>query len=447
MSTPTSTSTPDGEAFLRELESVWNPVDLVLETGVATKPVREHQANLEIMCPFHDDGGYNCAVHKERGVYHCLYGGCEARGNLYKLLARLWGYDYPREFSQVVRRVAERYGMKPPRRGREDLTTEQRIQGALSLFVHAAQQHLRGPVGEGARDYLHRRGLTDESIDRFRLGYWPADAHLPCVKEPTAQCSVLWGDLAEAGLVVQEEAKAGRPVRWRKWFSDRILIPVRASGRVLNIQGRVPFAVPRGQRKVVPYLNLRGYRRAPWGLDQLPAVGEVVLVEGPFDAMLSTQAGVPTLALLGCHTEPEWLTRLPKGRGYVIASDGDAAGVQCLVRVGAALLGAGEAVSVVTLPEGQDPADVIEGQRAAGDLEGWPAMVKQATPLPVWMACRLKREQLGDPWKLDQALGPVLRLLACCGPIYAYGMVEQIARQIEVPAPLLLHYLRGMPKA
>src|SRR5205823_5226560 len=119
------------------------------------------------LCPFHAEKTPSFTVSEERGFFHCF--GCGEHGDVFAFLMKAQALTFP----EAVRRVAERFGIPVPEtvgaRGRtaEPLVA---VNAAAAAFFQAA---LAGPLGAGARDYVRERGLRDETVRRFGLGYAP----------------------------------------------------------------------------------------------------------------------------------------------------------------------------------------------------------------------------------------------------------------------------------
>lgn len=325
---------------------------LVGET-VALKPAGRGQ--LKGLCPFHAERTPSFHVHVERGFFYCF--GCGAKGDVFDFVMRTQGL----EFRDALRLLGERVGVEvrgaPPGQGRRRDLLE--INEAAQAFFVAS---LRGSPAEA---YLRSRGLTDDTIRAWGLGFAPAgwDALL---RHLVTQ-GVRDDDLLEAGLLSENE-------RGRRYdrFRGRAMFPVRdALGRLVGFAGRVlDDALPK-------YLNTPEtplFRKGEllYGLDRARAAirdtGEVLVVEGYMDVLALHQTGFPhAVAALGANLtseQAEALARLDAQR-VLLAFDADEAGQRAVLAGLEQSVGRRFLVQAVRLPSGKDPADAV----LAGDAE------------------------------------------------------------------------------
>ncbi len=330
-------------------------VDLAQLVGetVALKPAGRGQ--LKGLCPFHSERTPSFHVHVERGFFYCF--GCGAKGDVFDYVMRTQGL----EFRDALQLLGERVGIEvrgaPAGQGRRrDL-----------LEIHeAALAWFTGQLpGSPAADYLRRRGLTDETVRAWSLGFAP-DAWDGLLKHMLTR-GVRDDDLLSAGLITENE-------RGRRYdrFRGRVMFPVRdGMGRVVGFAGRLlDDGVPKYLNSPETALFKKG--ELLYGLDRARTAiresGEVIVVEGYMDVLALHQTGFGNaVAALGANLtveQADQLTRLDAQR-VLLAFDADDAGQRAVLAGLEQSVGRRFLVQAVRLPSGKDPADAV----LAGEAE------------------------------------------------------------------------------
>jgi DNA primase len=346
--------------FLDELRSRVPLGDLVGRRVRLTRRGRE-QAGL---CPFHNEKTPSFYVVEDKGFFHCF--GCGAHGDAVGFLMRADNLD----FIEAVERLAGEAGIAVPQQTPQDRERAQRQKTLLEALAAAAQFYeaqLWAPAGARARDYLRARGLDEETIRRFRLG-WAGDdrqalrrALAPEFPEPL---------LHEAGLLRTPE-DGGNPY---DYFRGRVMFPIGdRAGRVIAFGAR---SLGDDQPK---YLNspdtpvfekgrvLYAWAAARAGLAQQPeGAATAIVVEGYMDVIALHRAGFATaVAGLGTALTEMQLAELWRlSPEPILCFDGDNAGQRAALRaLGRALplLQPGRSLRFATLPPGEDPDSLIRG--------------------------------------------------------------------------------------
>jgi DNA primase len=362
-----------GDETIREVRERASLIDVISE-AVALK--RRGRTALGL-CPFHAEKTPSFNVSEERGFYHCF--GCGEHGDVIDFVMKTQGLAFP----EAVRVVAARVGVdvpeedgSAPRKPTEPLVA---VSAAAAAFF---QGMLRSPRGARARAYLTERGITDATIERFRLGYAPADGDA-LARHLKAQ-GLRLEDALEVGLIARRD---GGGVYDR--FRERVMFPIAdTSGRPVAFSGRVLPGAPVTGNPPPKYLNspespVFHKGRMLYGLDlarsAIRARGRVLIVEGNVDVVGVAQAGIEeVVAPLGTALTVDQLRVLRRFTDRIIACfDGDDAGRHAAARsfplfVEAGLWGLG-----VFLPAGEDPDTFV---RSAG-AEKLAAEVERAVPL------------------------------------------------------------------
>jgi DNA primase len=308
-------------------------------------------------CPFHQEKSPSFHVSAERGTYHCF--GCGVGGDMFSFVQMIDGVDFKEALKTLAAKAnVELVPESPQKKSERD---------ELFAVLKAATQFFEIGLSNSvdARAYLERRGVTAETIKKWRIGYAPGPpaagwrelkTHLGTLNfKPTT--------MQLAGLIKSSEGgKEPFDV-----FRDRIMFPmsdqngkiVAFSGRILAKDSEAPKYVNSPETPLYHKSELLyGYDRAKHGIRNL---GFWLIVEGQFDVVMSHQAGYTnTVAVSGtAFTEhhAQLLERL--SNKVVLALDADKAGIAAMKRAAELLLKRGIDVKVAAMPDGADPADMV----------------------------------------------------------------------------------------
>ncbi len=329
-------------------------------------------ANFKARCPFHNEKTPSFFVSPDRDSYYCF--GCGAKGDIFTFVEEFEGLD----FKGALKLLADKAGVpldiysnknEIPKSEKDKLY--EAMEQATKFFE--SKIHLN----KNALQYLLNRGLDLSTIKNFRLGYAKNEWHL--LSEHLSQLNFKEEEIEKAGLLKKGEPKeiGGRvPIYDR--FRGRIMFPLAdSSGRVIAFSGRL-FPEDDKSAKYLnsPETSIFKKSAVLYGLDKaklsIKKHNFAILVEGQMDLLLSHQAGFQnTVATSGTAFSDELergnvvsnlglLRRLSSN--LLIAFDGDAAGVKACLRASKIAMSLGMDVKIASLPQGQDPADVISKQ-------------------------------------------------------------------------------------
>lgn len=348
------------------IDDLKNRADIV-RIVEAYVPLKKKGANFWGNCPFHGEKTPSLSVSPAKGFYKCF--GCGKSGNAFTFLMEQEGLNFP----EAIKRVAEMSGIPLPepiddeqfKQYRKKKEVEKKIADevielntfALEFWERELQESYN--EAENAREYLHNRGITEETQKTFRIGYAPDtwDAVMNLLKEKGADDKLI----ELSGLVsINEEKK-----RVYDRFRGRIIFPV------LDINGR-PIAfgariLDKGEPKYLNSPETPAYIKGEhlYGLFQNKADIQqkkfAILVEGYLDLISLYQFGVQNaVASLGTAFTSEQAKLLSRfARKTVVNYDGDSAGVKAARRAIEPLLAQDFEIKVLILPNGQDPDDFI----------------------------------------------------------------------------------------
>jgi DNA primase len=313
--------------------------------------------NWKACCPFHGEKTPSFYVYDDH--FHCF--GCGAHGDAITFVMRAEGASFP----EAVERLAAEAGMEVPKPTPEAAARERRardLHGVLEAAAAAFQRRLRLPEGAEGLAYLRRRGLSEETIGKFGLG-WSGGGRGAIAADLKAE-GITPEQIAEAGLMREREEGEG----FSDLFFNRVMFPIRdRRGRMISFGGRI---LGDGQPKYVngPETALFQKRRSLYGLDLAREGafrgGPVVAVEGYMDVIALHQAGFAgAVAPLGTALTGEQMEELWRlSPEPVLCFDGDAAGARAAARAAEAalpMLTPERTLRLATLPAGEDPDTLI----------------------------------------------------------------------------------------
>src|SRR5262245_13443413 len=432
--------------FTREsVDRVKEAVDIV-EIVSAHTDLQQRGQDFWGNCPFHDERTPSFKVNPRDKLYYCF--GCEASGDVFRFVEEKEGLD----FASAVESLSERTGVELERENEDPRAEERRRRKARlwQLLERTAKFYERylweSPKAERARRYRADRGLGEDVLRRFGVGMAPS---------PWDQ--VLTGS-QRAGFKVDELLAAGLVQRGRQGghydrFRNRITFPIRDQrGRVLGFGARAlsPDSKPK-------YLNSPEgelYRKSHtlYGIDQargpIAKARRVILVEGYTDVLALHQAGVEeAVAIMGTALTPEQLSMLAGlTDSVVLALDADSAGADAMIRAQKVAGGKSLELKVAAMPEGEDPADMLED----GSVERFTGLVDRAVDLPSFRVdIALGRGDLGTLAGRERVLDEVGPVLKAMGET-ALGfdeLVRKVADRLDTDASLVLARVRAAPDA
>jgi DNA primase len=362
-------------------------------------------------------------VSPTKQIFKCF--SCGAGGGVFQFLTRYDNLSFP----EAVRALAERAHVPLP----DQVHAPRHPQGAgksdlLAINNFAAdfyRKQLRAPVGAEALAYAKRRGISDESIERFGLGFAPEswDALLQAARRQR----IGENQLVAAGLVVQRQQSSGCYDRFRNRLMFPILDPtgktIAFGGRAMSDEDPAKYLNSAESILFDKSSNLYGLS---WARQSIRTTGQAVVVEGYLDALIPMQAGVENVvATLGTALTDRHVRLLRHhAREAVLIFDADQAGAAAAERALEVFLAQQIHVRVATIPAGKDPCDYCLAQ-------GPQALQKLIDEAPdalqyVWQR-RLADYQAAGASLADRRrlVDDFLRLIAASA---AYGAIDEVRR-------------------
>lgn len=326
-------------------------------------PVKRHGREYQALCPFHKEKTPSFTINDDKGFYHCF--GCGAHGDAINFIKEYDSLSWP----EAVEKLAGEAGIAVPVMSRAE---EERYQRAASLYDLMADVCLwfegQRRQSQLAQQYLSQRGLKEETLKLFRVGFAPAG------REALKQAMIAKGyseqQLVQAGmLAVPDDGRS------YDRFRERIMFPIRnVRGQIIAFGGRIlpsaPNAATLAKYVNSPETELFKKGEVLYNLDLAKKaardVGTVVVAEGYLDVIALSQAGIThAVAPLGTALTDRHLALLWKlSPEPIICLDGDEAGRRAMARMaGLALpmLQPSLSLRFAMLPKGEDPDSMIRG--------------------------------------------------------------------------------------
>ena len=368
------------ESFIQEVLSRTNIVDVI---GRYVK-LQHKGANWMACCPFHKEKTPSFAVNASKQFFKCF--GCGEKGTAITFLMKYKGLTFP----EAIKELADELGMEVP----QDPFEKKRQAQSKTLTDFLAQTadyyHETLLRERPAIEYIRGRGLTEETVNRFLLGFSPSgwqgiEAIFPgqAYRDPKLQ---------ECGLVIEKDG------RLYDRFRERIMFPIRnPRGQVIGFGARTMKGDEQPKYLNSPETPVYHKSQELYGLyegrDAIHKKGRAIVCEGYMDVIQMSQAGfTETVAALGTSITPEHVRKLFQLSDHVYFSfDGDAAGFKAARRAMTstlAIINNDQSAYFVMLPEGEDPDSLIKAQGA----DAFESQLKAAFPLSKFFVMDIVRE-------------------------------------------------------
>ncbi len=426
------------------VEEVRSRVDIVAAIGRCVQ-LRKEGTSFAGCCPFHEERTASFKVFPDSKRFKCF--GCGAAGDVFEFFSKLEGKSFP----AILRSLAHGVGVDVPER---ELTPAQKRafgeRAALQTAAAAAGEHWTGNLwatpGAKAREYLASRGLRDDTLRSFRIGYAVADWH-DLHNAVRARGSTV-SDFQRAGLLVN----TGDYLKTYDRFRDRIIFPFAGpDGHILGFGGRALTSTT-SESSGPKYLNgpetpLFKKSRVLFGIDKardtIRRTRAAILVEGYVDVLALHQAGFSsTVGACGAGVTDDHVQLLRRCgcEQVTLLFDGDATGVAAPTEAGRVLFRAGVEGKVALLPARLDPDEFV---RAKG-RPALEALLAAAVPLTEFLLDHFTRRRCPDGVthaSAEQRLRAVRDLTpyvaASADEAFRTLLVKRIAKRFELDIGVL----------
>ncbi len=391
------------------VSQVRNAADMVAEVSRYTDLKR---AGVQMMglCPFHDERSPSFSVDPQNKLYNCF--GCGEKGDVFSFVMEKEGLG----FTEAVEALADRYGVELQRE-QEDPRAEARRQARqrLQQLLERASAYYSNYLWESkeaskAREYLAGRGLAEQTLRDFGVGFAPSAWDKILVAGQRAGFTV--PEMHSVGLV-QRSRQGGEYDRFRA----RIMFPIRdARGRVLGFGGRATRDDQKPKYVNTAETDFFHKSEILYGLDRargaMAKANRAVVVEGYTDVLALHQAGMEgAVGVMGTAITPEQVATLSGTVDEVVlAMDADEAGQEAMLRAQKVAAGRRMRLRVASMPGSVDPAELMAEDDGAERFRGFMDRAAELTDFQVTRV--LDRTDTSSPVERDRALAEVAPILA-----------------------------------
>ena len=384
--------------------------------------LRPAGANLRAVCPFHQEKTPSFMVSPEKQIWHCF--GCDKGGDIFGFVMEMEGLT----FSETLKLLAPKAGVVLKA---TDIETGSKRNRLLDVMAAAAEFYQRAMLNNaGVKNYLKGRGLTEDGVRTWEIGYSPAS--WDDLYNYLRSKSYTDEDIFLAGLSVRKEGTS----KYYNRFRDRVMFPINdISGNVIAFTARInPENKDSDAQKMGKYINspqtpIYDKGHVLFGLDKAKAAIKaedlVVVVEGQMDVISLHQAGYKnTVASSGTALTSDQIKLIRRYTNNIaLAFDADAAGQLAADRGIIEALNQELNVKIIIIPSGKDPDECVRENPAA-----WAAAVKNAQPMMEYYFTKVCADL--DINKVEDKRAAVKKMLT---------MIMKLANRVEMD-----HWLKKM---
>ncbi len=404
--------------------------------------LRKRGANMIGLCPFHDEKTGSFTVSPAKGIYKCF--GCGKAGNAVNFIMEIEQCSY----ADALRQLAKKYHIEVVEKEQtdEEKAKENERESLFKTNEWAKEwfQTQMYETEEGQNiglSYFISRGLREDTIRKFQLGYSPTK-------------SLLYPASQKAGYTNEFLEKTGLCGKSEKGyydrFRDRVIFPIfTVSGKVVAFAGRVL----KNKEHVGKYVNspdsaIYSKQNELYGLFQAKQAiaknGCCYLVEGQMDVLSMHQAGIQNVVCSGgtalTHNQVRLIHRFTEN--VTLIYDGDAAGIHAAIRGIDMLLEEGLNIKVVLLPDGEDP-DSFSRKMNASDFiayisEHQQDFIRFKTDL-------LLQDAAGDPIRKSEVVRSIVQSIAVIPDLITRQIyIQSCSTQLAIQEAALLKEMEKM---
>jgi DNA primase len=398
------------------------------------------------LCPFHNEKSPSFKVSPSLGIYKCF--GCGRGGNVIDFVMEIEKMNYPEALRHLASKyhieIDEEYGNK------EELTEQVKLREGLFAALEFAKNYFHQNLHDDEEgrsvgySYFKERGLTDQTIESFGLGYGKNSWEIFCglAKEAGYDEDIL----VKAGLIKERnrtEEQQGE-VSYYDAYRERVMFPIHnIGGKVVGFGGRQLT----NDKKSPKYINSpenEVYHKSGvlYGLFQakkaIRTAETVYLVEGYLDVLMLVQSGIENVvATSGTALTTDQVKLIKRfSENVTMLFDGDSAGIKAAIRGVDLLLEGGLNVNVVVFPEGEDPDSYCRKLGGAGLSEFISTEQKDFVRFKTEV---LLEEKGGDSVGLSETAREVVAsIVKIPDPLKRNAFIKQVANLLKFDEELLM---------
>jgi DNA primase len=448
--------------LLSPIEEIKNRLDIVEVVSGYIK-LQKAGRNFRANCPFHHEKTPSLMISPERQIWHCF--GCGKGGDIFGFVKEIEGL----EFTETLRLLAQRAGVVLKKQDPKIKDAKERLAQICELSVKFFSKQLEeGRTGEKIKKYLLDRGINQESINNWQLGFAPNDWHALSLFLKNKGYSD--DEIINSGLVVQKitndyrqpttaknsDAVVYHPLAANNYydrFRNRIVFPIfDINGQPVGFAGRVAPGQNEDTAKYVntPQTNIYDKGRILYGLDkakvEIRAKNYCVVVEGNTDVIMSHQAGISnTVASSGTALTLDHLKIIKRFTDNLfLAFDLDAAGDTATKRAIDLAINQGFNIKIIypkkTLPnEKVDPADIIKK-----DPKDWTDAIENAQGVVEFYFASAfgayDAEKVSGKKEIAKKILPLLKIIP--DKIEQAYWLQELAVKLNVPEKSLVEAIK-----
>lgn len=423
---------------IEEIKSRLNVVDVVQDFV----QLKKAGTNYKGLCPFHSEKSGSFMVSPTKQIWHCF--GCGLGGDVFEFIKQIENI----EFAEALKILADRAGVELKKPTFEQIQGDKKKDVLYEINAAAAKYFAKvlweSNAGAEALDYLRRRGLTDQTIKNWQLGYAPDDFHY---LENFLAKGFDKRDIEQAGLIIKSDRDAGYFDR----FHDRVMFPIiNLHGQTVGFTGRLLHDKPNTGKYInSPETPIYNKSQVIYGLyagkQSIRKGDRAILVEGNMDVIACHQVGFDqAVATSGTALTQDQLNILKRfTENLVFAFDTDAAGSTATKRALELALNSGFNVKIANLGTAKDPDELIKK-----GIGLWQKTVESAGNfLDFVLDNLLKNNNPEDPEgiaKIESEIMPLINYVS--NPVVKAHYVRKVAAKINVPEKALYERLASSKK-